>query len=109
MRLLSPTERIIAWRLASGRRITRTEFISALYNENNIAKQVNYIIKTRINSLRLKCPIEIKANRGIGGFYIDEKELENFRNWLAKEVQFVDYNYKPSGKRTYKYHAIISQ
>lgn len=90
---LSPSERIIAWRLATGRCVWRQELIDALHGnkpcggaltaENSLRVYICYINRA-LKALGIELVGRGKTNRG---WWINPNHLDAFRDYLAREIE----------------------
>lgn len=109
MNKLSSNERIIAWRLATGRRITIYELIGALFHPNNEPGNPHINIVSHVMRLRKKSPITIHpkplkgGRRNFQGYYIDHNDLEKFRDWLVEDIKNTRTN---TYYLKYKFHGV---
>lgn len=113
MKALTPNERIIAWRLATGKRQSIPDLIAALWHPDNEPKWPEKQLSTHLYALKQKIPFKIQGGgkffgitRARMGYYIAENDLEEFRDWLADEIMEVDFTVNKGGRR---YVAIVPQ
>ena len=86
---LSQRQRIIAWRLQTGRAIPRQELIDALWGDsaNGGPLGVASVIKSLVNRLRLKLiPHGVIIKRRCGCFIVDPDHVAVLRDLLADEI-----------------------
>ena len=101
---LSSSERIVAWRLSTGRTISHTEFLDALYGTSRpIPDTASKVVQVRIHAVRhavRPLGIEIRTFYGIG-YMVEAKHLDRFRDLLASEIAAnVRIPHHPKIKRT---------
>ena len=110
LRKLSPQERIVAWRLATGRLITRDELAEALWGMdddrdlplgNGIQRVVTRLRAelTVVARLRREPPVKITSFYGIGCIVRALEDVARLRDLLADEIdRNAHYDDVPHGR-----------
>ena len=87
LRRLTTSERIIAWRLASGRLVSNTELQTALYGKDRKAHEgVVSVLLCRLRSALDNTSVSINGQHG-QGWEVDRVHLDQFRSLLAQEIE----------------------
>lgn len=84
---LSPNQCVLAWRLATGRRITIAEIYSALYGdpEHGGPDGLDSVVYAMICKIRTKSGFDIVSINNLG-WIIPSEQLEDFRDYLAQDI-----------------------
>lgn len=86
LRRLTPAERIIAWRLASGRLVRNEELYAALYADPAAVSPASVKVAIcRLRSAFVGTGLSITTLHG-RGIEVDRCSLEQFRSLLAQEI-----------------------
>ena len=87
LRRLTTSERIIAWRLASGLLVFHAEFRCALYGgEENACDDTVKVSICRIRTALADTEVSINSQHG-QGYFIAPEHLDQFRSLLAQEIE----------------------